>query len=382
MRKLLLLVVLLVTATAVSAQTSSVPTMPNGNQYQWTEVASGFARPLFLADPNDGTNRLFVVDQDGQIWVMQDGAILQTPFLNIASLVARDANERGLLGLAFHPNYAENGLFYVNYSDVNGNTAVVRYSVAAGDPNQADPRSAQPVLTIAQPYRNHNGGHLAFGPDGYLYIGMGDGGSQGDPERRALNGQSLLGKLLRIDVDNGTPYAIPADNPFVNDSAFLPEIWAYGVRNPWRFSFDRLTGDMYMADVGQNVWEEVNFQPADTGGLNYGWNIMEGTHRYSGEQVPDGLTPPFFEYSHNEGGCSVTGGYVYRGEALSALQGVYFFGDYCTGLIWASFRDANGVWQTSIFMDTDYSISSFGEDNAGELYLVNQGGSVLKLAAG
>lgn len=380
MRKLLFLI-MLVAASTVSAQTTAVPTPPDGTQYQWVEIASGFARPLFLTDADDGTNRLFVVNQDGQIWIMADGNVLETPFLNIATLVSRDANERGLLGLAFHPNYAENGYFYVNYTDGNGDTAVVRYSVSADDPNLADPESAFPLLNIAQPYPNHNGGHLSFGPDDYLYIGTGDGGAQGDPQGRAQDGQSLLGKMLRLDVDNGTPYGIPTDNPFINDSTFLPEIWAYGLRNPWRYSFDRLTGDLYIADVGQNQWEEVNFQPTSNGGLNYGWNIMEGTRRYSSEPVIDGLTAPFFEYSHNQG-CSITGGYVYRGEALPALQGVYLFADYCSGIIWASYRDAAGVWQTTEFMDTDYTISSFGEDHAGELYLINQGGSLLKLARG
>ncbi|MEZ4668673.1 MAG: PQQ-dependent sugar dehydrogenase [Anaerolineae bacterium] len=381
MRKLLLLIVILVGATAVSAQDTAVPSVPLGNQYQWQEVASGFSRPLFLTDPNDGTNRLFVVSQEGQIWIVADGATLPAPFLDISKLVSRDANERGLLGLAFHPNYAENGLFFVDYTDVRGNTVVARYSVSSSDPNLADPQSALFLLGADQPYPNHNGGHIAFGPDGYLYIGLGDGGSQGDPQRNAQNGNSLLGKILRIDVDNGTPYGIPADNPYASVGVFLPEIWAMGLRNPWRFSFDQLTGDLYIADVGQNIYEEVNFQPAGAGGINYGWNIMEGKHRYSGEPVPDGLRAPIFDYTHNEGGCSVTGGYVYRGESLPALQGIYFFGDYCSGIIWDSFRKPDGTWQTTPFDDTQYSISSFGQDHTGELYLVNQGGSILKLVA-
>lgn len=381
MRKIIALTVaLLLTAFgSADAQDAVVPQVPLGSQYQWQEVATSLARPLLLTNANDGTNRMFVVEQAGYIWVMEGGQILTQPFLDVSGLVSRDANERGLLGLAFHPNFADNRQFYINYTDVSGNTAVVRYTVLEANANVADPSSASFVIQIEQPYPNHNGGDLAFGPDGYLYIGMGDGGSQGDPQNNGQNPQALLGKMLRLDVDSAEPYAAPPDNPYATDPTFATEVWAMGLRNPWRFSFDRLTGDLYIADVGQNQWEEVNFQPAGVAGVNYGWDIMEANTRYSGDPVIDGLTAPFAEYSHSEGGCSVTGGYVYRGSELPALNGVYFYGDYCSGIIWSSFRDASGEWQTNVFMDTNYSISSFGEDEAGELYLVNQGGSILKL---
>lgn len=383
MRKTLILTfsTLLFALSTVAAQEPSIPTVPDGNQYQWEELVSGFARPLLVMGANDGTNRLFIVEQGGTIQVMVDGQLQPQPFLDVSGLVSTDANERGLLGLAFHPEYQENGQFFINYTDVNGDTVVARYTVLESNPNIADPSSASFVIQIDQPYPNHNGGNLAFGPDGYLYIGMGDGGSQGDPQYNGQNPQTLLGKILRLDIDSAEPYAPPVDNPFATDRSFAPEVWALGLRNPWRFTFDRLTGDLYIADVGQNQWEEVNFQPAGEGGLNYGWNIMEASKRYSGEPVKEGLTDPFTEYSHAEGGCSITGGYVYRGSALPALNGVYLYGDYCSGLIWSSFRDAAGSWQTNLFMDTDYSISSFGQDDDGELYLVNQGGTILKLVA-
>lgn len=363
----------------VSAQ--DVPSAPpSGSEYELVEVASGFTRPIFLTNAGDGSGRSFIVEQNGVIFVLQDGAVLDTPFIDLSELVSRDANERGLLGLAFHPQYEENGFFYVNYTDRAGDTVVARYTVSADDANVADPASAVTILAVGQPYANHNGGDIAFGPDGYLYIGMGDGGSAGDPQGRAQNPAELLGKILRIDVDGGEPYAIPDDNPFVGDAAYAPEIWALGVRNPWRFSFDAATGDMYMGDVGQNLWEEVNFQPAGESGLNYGWNITEGMHQYSGAPVPEGLTAPFAEYNHNEG-CSITGGYVYRGAEIPALQGVYFFGDYCSGIIWASYRDASGAWVTTQFMESGLTISSFGLDEAGEIYVMDHTGSVTKLVA-
>lgn len=382
MRKILLLAFLTVSlAVGTTMAQDAVPQVPDGNQYQLKEIANGFARPLLAIGANDGTNRLFVVDQDGHIWVMVDGAVQKQPFLDVSGLVTTVGNEQGLLGLAFHPQYKTNGQFYIDYTDVNGNTVVARYTVLASNPNVADANSASFVIQIKQPYRNHNGGNLAFGPDDYLYIGMGDGGSQGDPQGNGQNPKALLAKILRLDIDSAQPYAAPKDNPFAQDASFAPEVWAMGLRNPWRFTFDRLTGDLYIGDVGQNQWEEIDFQPAGQGGANYGWNIMEATHRYSGEPVKKDLIPPIAEYSHNVGGCSITGGYVYRGEALKALNGVYFFADYCSGMIWSTFRDASDAWQTNLFMDTNFSISSFGQDDAGELYVVNQGGSVLKLVA-
>ncbi len=385
MRKMILwvLITLLLAAGRVVAQNASVPQVPDGSQYQFLEITNGLERPLLYTGANDDSNRTFIVEQGGRIWVATevDGTIQKQPFLDVSGLVSASGNERGLLGLAFHPQFKTNGQFYINYTDVNGNTVVARYTVSANDPNVGDPNSASFVIQIKQPFSNHNGGNLAFGPDGYLYIGMGDGGSQGDPNGNGQNPKALLAKLLRLDIDGAQPYAAPKDNPFATNADFAPEVWAMGLRNPWRFSFDRLTGDLYIGDVGQNQWEEIDFQPAGQGGVNYGWNIMEASHRYSGEPEKAGLTAPIAEYSHGDGGCSITGGYVYRGAALKALDGVYFFADYCSGKIWSTFRDASGIWQTNLFMDTDFSISSFGQDDAGELYVVNQGGSILKLVA-
>jgi glucose/arabinose dehydrogenase len=352
---------------------------PNAEAYALRLVAEGFDDPLFLTHAGDGSGRSFVVEQSGRIHILQDGAILPQAFLDLTGIAVNNAFERGLLGLAFHPRYAENGQFFVNYTDPNGDTAVVRYAVSAEDSNRADPQSAQIVLQVEQPYSNHNGGGIAFGPDGYLYIGMGDGGSAGDPQGNGQSLTTLLGKMLRLD--GGEPYAIPPDNPFAGRSPARPEIWAYGLRNPWRFSFDRATGDLYIADVGQNAYEEVNFQPADSaGGENYGWDVMEGLHPFEG-QLSDALTMPVAEYAQSEGGCSITGGYVYRGEALPELQGVYFFGDYCSGLIWTLHRTADGAWERALFMSTGLNISSFGEDEAGELYVVDHGGAVYQLTA-
>jgi glucose/arabinose dehydrogenase len=370
--------------SAVSAQDAPRTAPPNGSQYRLVEVASGLRRPLLVTNAGDGSNRLFVVSQDGYIYILQDEQVLDSYFLDVSNLVSRDASERGLLGLAFHPDYETNGQFFINYTDNLGDTVIARYTVSADDPNKADPASAQEILYIGQPYANHNGGQLAFGPDGYLYIGTGDGGSAGDPQNNGQNPAVLLGKMLRIDVNtttDGKPYGIPADNPFVDNPDFAPEVWAYGLRNPWRFSFDRETGDLYIADVGQNQWEEVNFQPTDsTGGENYGWRIMEGKHVYSNDTAPGELVAPFAEYDHNNG-CSVTGGYVYRGEQLPDLQGVYLFSDYCFGTIWSSYRDEAGAWRTNVFMDTSHTVSSFGEDEAGELYVVNHNGTILQLVA-
>ena len=354
--------------------------------YRLAEVASGFSRPLDLTHAGDGSGRLFVVEQSGKIKIVQDGQVLPEPFLDVSGLISPEAlgdgyTERGLLGLAFHPNYAENGLFFIDYTDHDGHSVIARYRVSDDDPNRADPESAEPILYVLQPYANHNGGQLAFGPDGYLYVSFGDGGSGGDPEGNGQNLSTLLGALLRLDVDaaSGEGYAVPEDNPFVGREDARPEIWAWGLRNVWRFSFDRATGDLYMADVGQNKWEEIDFQPAEsTGGENYGWNAYEGTHPYSGDAPASDVVMPILEYGHENGWCSVTGGYVYRGEALPDLQGYYLYGDWCTGTIWAARRDANGDWQSVISLESGRQISAFGEDEAGELYLVDYAGAVLR----
>jgi glucose/arabinose dehydrogenase len=297
-------------------------------------VASGLERPVGIANAGDGSGRLFILEQVGRIRIVRDGELLSSPFLDISGRVGSSASEQGLLGLAFHPGYAENGLFFVNYTDQQGDTVVARFSVSA-DPNRADPASEAQILTLPQPAGNHNGGHLAFGPDGYLYVGTGDGGGAGDQYGNGQNGGTLLGAMLRLDVDGAQPYLIPAGNPFVDNPAVRDEIWALGLRNPWRYSFDRLTGDLYIADVGQNQYEEVNYQPADApGGLNYGWPIMEGMHCFPADRdcARAGLTQPVVEYQHAQG-CSVTGGYVYRGQEFPALTGIYLFGDFCSGRI-------------------------------------------------
>ncbi|MGH9204833.1 MAG: PQQ-dependent sugar dehydrogenase, partial [Vicinamibacterales bacterium] len=306
---------------------------------------------MYLAHTGDGSGRLFVVEQRGRIYVIENGRRLETPFLDLTSLVSATGYERGLLSIAFHSDYASNGLFFVDYTrQSDGATVIARYHVS-DDPNVADSDSGEILLTIDQPEANHNGGLVKFGPDGYLYIGMGDGGGAGDRHGTIGNGQdpnALLGKMLRIDVNGGEPYAIPPSNPFANGTNARPEIWATGMRNPWRFSFDRTTGDLFIADVGQSAYEEINFQPASSsGGENYGWRIMEGAHCFNPGSGCDqsGLTLPVAEYGR-QGGCSVTGGYVYRGSALPEWQGVYFYADFCSGEVWGLLRNPDGNWES------------------------------------
>ncbi|MBA2276210.1 MAG: PQQ-dependent sugar dehydrogenase, partial [Chloroflexia bacterium] len=289
-------------------------------------IATGLNQPLYLTAASDGDGRMFVAEKGGTVRIVQEGQLLDTPFLDISDRVGSEGSEQGLLSIAFPPDYAESGLLYVDYTDDAGNTVVSRFTVT-DDPNIADPASEEVILRQDQPFPNHNGGLLVFGPDGFLYIGLGDGGSQGDPDSNGQNLGTWLGKILRIDVDpnntpDGQPYAVPDDNPFVDDDSALPEIWAYGLRNPWRYSFDRETDDFYVADVGGNQIEEVSYRPADeVGGDNFGWDIREGTACH--EQDPcdlAGAVDPVTEYTHDFG-CSVTGGYVYRGEAFPDLQG-------------------------------------------------------------
>ena len=358
---------------------------PSATEFGFTLVAAGFNRPLYLTHAGDSSGRLFLVEQSGKVWIIKDGAQQAQPYLDLSALISRSAlgagfTEQGLLGLAFHPQYAINGTFYVNYTDRNGSTVVARYQVSQSNPDLADGGSGEIIFHLAQPYANHNGGHIAFGPDGYLYISLGDGGSANDPLGAGQNRALLLGSIVRIDVDSDPRYAIPDDNPFVGVANAHDAIWAYGLRNVWRFSFDRATGDMYLADVGQNHWEEINFQPADSkGGQNYGWNAWEGYHTFAGGNAPDPVMP-FFAYGR-EHGCSVTGGYVYRGEALHDLTSTYIFGDFCSGSIWAAWRDFDLVWHVSLLLDTDYEISSFGEDEAGELYLIDYAGALYRFDA-
>ena len=364
-------------------------------------VASGLARPVVVTAPPGDFDRVFIVEQrsgsTGRIRILQlaDNTLLPTPFLSIPGLAT--GSEQGLLGLAFHPNYAANGYFYVNYTISGGTTYIRRYQVSGLDPDIADASSGFTILSVSQPFSNHNGGWLDFGPDGYLYIGLGDGGSAGDPGNRAQDITSqFLGKMLRIDVDGddfpadaGANYAIPPGNPFVGLTGD-DEIWAYGLRNPWRCSFDRETGDLYIGDVGQNAWEEIDFQSAaSAGGENYGWRCYEGNAPYStgGCAAPSSMVFPIHVYSHSQG-CSVTGGYVYRGAKIWDLRGTYFFADYCSNKIW-TFR-YDGASQTD-FRDRTAQlapggglsiggISSFGEDAKGELYICDlSGGEVFKV---
>ncbi len=345
-------------------------------------VAEKLDKPLFMTYAPDGSGRMFVLEQGGKVRILRNGKLLEGAFLDLAKQISC-CGERGLLGLAFHPDYQRNGYFFVDYTDPKGNTVVARYTVSS-EPNRADPASAQIVLTVDQPYANHNGGMLAFGPDGYLYIGLGDGGSGGDPQNHSQNLNSLLGKILRIDVnksEGGKPYGIPRDNPWVNQPGVRPEIWSYGWRNPWRFSFDRQTGDLWVGDVGQNQWEEIDFQPAGQGGGNYGWRVMEGTHCYTPSSGcnKEGLILPVLEYGHNnQGGNSVTGGYRYRGQAIASLQGAYLYADFGSGRVWAATLKG-GKWVSRELLKEPMNFSSFAEDSSGEVYLIDLGGFIYKL---
>lgn len=367
------------TPTARPSLPSKASALPNPDAYTWSTALTGLTRPLDLSGLHDGSGRLLVVEQAGILRLAENGRLAAQLFLDIRDRVGSKGNEQGLLGLAIHPRFVENGLFYINYTDLDGNTVIARYQANAAH-TQANPDSEQILLRVKQPYPNHNGGGMAFDADGYLYIGLGDGGSAGDPQGNAQNLDSLLGKLLRIDVDHGSPYSVPSSNP-IQSAQGKPEIWAYGLRNPWRFSFDRATNDLYIGDVGQNLWEEVDFQPAGTpGGANFGWNYREGAHAYWGTPPGDSnLVEPVAEYKHPEG-CSITGGYVYRGKALPEWQGVYLYSDYCNGKVWGLLQAADGTWQNQLLFKTAIFPSSFGQDDEGELYLVDQrSGSVLKL---
>ena len=347
-------------------------------------IAENLDSPVGIVDPGDGSGRLFIIEQTGKILLLKSGSVSPDPFLDISSSVS-SGSEQGLLGLAFHPDYAHSGIFVIDYTDVDGNTNIVRYQVDAQNPDLADEASAETLVFIDQPYPNHNGGQVQFGPDGFLYIGMGDGGSQGDPEENGQNTNALLGKILRIDIDNPSgdrPYGIPADNPFVDGADGAPEVFLFGVRNPWRFSFDA-DGGLYIGDVGQNSWEEIDYLPAgEQAGANLGWNLMEGNHCYRSDPCDsDTLVKPVFEYSHDVGGCSVTGGVVIQGDIIPNLDGVYVFGDYCTGLLWGLARDANSDWRASNPVETGLSISSFGQGPGGETYVVDLNGAIYQMVA-
>jgi glucose/arabinose dehydrogenase len=353
-------------------------------------AAAGLSRITVVTHAGD--DRLFLCEQAGRIRIFQGGTLLATPFLDLSTLVQSSGNEQGLLGLAFHPDYDQNGFFFVNYTRVSdGGTVVARYQVST-NPDQANAGSAAILLQISQPFSNHNGGELQFGPDGYLYVALGDGGSGGDPGCRAQKLSEWLGKLLRLDVDQNSGqapyYAVPSDNPFVGVGGAHGEIWAFGLRNPWRFSFDRETGDLFIGDVGQDSIEEIDFQPAGhAGGLNYGWKIMEGSNCYSGSACPGGtpacnspsLTLPILQYPQAASNCSVTGGYVYRGCMAPSLVGRYLYGDYCTGNIWQGQEISPGSWTSQLLVTAGYGLTTFGEDRLGNLYVAMRNGPVYRL---
>lgn len=353
------------------------------------QVASGLSSPIYLTSPPGDTNRMFIVQQGGIIKILSAGAILETPFIDLSSVVL-SSGERGLLSMAFDPNYTLNGQFFVNYTNLNGDTVIARYTVSSS-PNIANAASGLVLKTITQDFANHNGGQLQFGPDGFLYIGMGDGGSSNDPFNRAQDGSTLLGKMLRLDVDNPPNY-IPSTNPYNNSGLPLDEIWSMGLRNPWRFSFDRSTGDLYIADVGQNEFEEIDFQPFDSlGGENYGWRCFEAytcTNQSGCNCTTNDFTPPILAYDHSQSDCSITGGYVYRGCAIDGLSGTYFYADFCSGRI-ASFRYDGGLITDELDRTLELTpptgpinnIASFGEDAEGELYIISLSGGVYKIVS-
>lgn len=346
------------------------------------QVFDGLDRPVGYIDANDGSGRFFIVEQSGRVLVSAGGDLLDTPLLDVSGMIS-NSSEQGLLSIALDPGFADNGRVFVSYTDTDGDSQIVRYTVSERDANRLDPDSAAPILSLGQPYANHNGGNILFGPDGLLYIGFGDGGSQGDPDRHAQDPSVLFAKILRIDVSGDQePYGIPADNPFVNDASFAPETFAWGFRNPWRFSFDRETGDLWIGDVGQNAIEEIDLIPAGTSGQNFGWPIKEGNECYSEEGCGEtGLTAPVDQYTHDYG-CSVTGGYVYRGSVLPDLVGTYLFADYCTGYLWGLVANGDGTYSATDLLETGYNPSSFAQDASGELYLLDLSGAIFRIVAG
>jgi glucose/arabinose dehydrogenase len=375
------LVVWAVTRPSAPAPDTTAVVSPSDGAITASLFATGLDTPTAIATtPAKDDTRLFVTERGGAIQIVKNGKLEAAPFLDIKTKVKDDGAEMGLLGLTFHPNYATNNFFYVNYIDKQDNTVVARYT--ATSVNQADPASEKVLLKIKQPYPNHNGGAVEFGPDGFLYIATGDGGSGGDPENRAQNKAELLGKLLRIDVDKGDPYAIPADNPFANEAGTKPEIWAWGLRNPWRISFDKETGDLYIADVGQGDIEEVNLQKATSrGGENYGWRCYEGTKAFNtnGCKEANTYTTPQFEYIHEKGRCSITGGYLYHGSRNPSLENMYVYGDLCSGEVFSA-EQKDGAWTQKVILDTPYTISTFGQDQSGELYVADlNSGTIYRL---
>ncbi|HET9907572.1 MAG TPA: PQQ-dependent sugar dehydrogenase, partial [Anaerolineales bacterium] len=360
-----------------------IQTSIDSSKLVFEPVISGLSQPVFITNADDGSGRLFVIERIGRIRIGENNMLLPTPFLDMESIVRSTSSEQGLLALAFHPQFESNGYFYTVHTNSSGSIVLSRFTVSPSNSNQASFGSRVELLAIPHPtYTNHNGGTLAFGPDGYLYWSTGDGGGGGDPFNNAQSRNSLLGKILRLDVNSASPYAIPPTNPFFNnpDPAVREEIWSYGLRNPWRFSFDRLTHDIYIGDVGQGNIEEIDFQAASSsGGENYGWDVMEGSNCYepSSGCNQSGKVLPIAQYSHSLG-CSVTGGYVYRGSKYPSLYGHYFYGDYCTGRLFSIYKDPVLGWQPAVeLLDTTFNISTFGEDEQGEIYLANYSTGVI-----
>ncbi|HJW22886.1 MAG TPA: PQQ-dependent sugar dehydrogenase [Candidatus Limnocylindrales bacterium] len=347
----------------------------------YARVAGG---PLAITWPDDGSGRLFVAAQDGRAWVVRGGTTVDQPLLDIRAIVT-SGGERGLLGIATHPGFATDSQVFVDYTDRNGDTVVASYAIDPANPDRLDPATARPILHVGQPYPNHNGGAVAFGPDGDLYVSLGDGGGAGDPQGNGQRLDTTLGKVLRIDVDhpsNGRAYGIPAGNPFVGNPLSHPEILLYGLRNPWRMAFDRLTGSLWIGDVGQNAWEEVDVAGRGVGGLNFGWNRMEGDHCFAPASGCDqsGLTPPVTEYSHDGGACVVIGGIVYRGDAYPVLRGAYLYSDFCTGTIWALAADAAAPVPAVVGAHAG-QIAAYGEDEAGNAYAASLDGTLNRVMA-
>ena len=372
---------------AVAAPPAAAAFDPSKVRISLHRVVGGLVQPILVTNAGDGSNRLFVIEKNGQIRIVKDTTLVQAPFLDLSRLVS-SGGEQGLLGLAFHPGYRSNHRFYVDYTDVFGDTIIAEYRQSATNPDRADPSTRRVLMRIRQPFANHNGGNLAFGPDGYLYIGMGDGGSEGDPGNRSQSLSTLLGKMLRIDVDHRTgtlPYGIPRSNPFVGRPG-LDAIWSYGLRNPWRFSFDRLTGDLWIGDVGGGRFEEIDRATRASGlgrGVNYGWRVMEGRACFDplvGCRTA-GLQLPIATYGHNVG-CAVTGGFVYRGRSYPLLQGAYLFSDYCSGRIWSLASNGPSTQTPHLLLASGRSIVSFGESESGELYVADlAGGEILRVVA-
>jgi glucose/arabinose dehydrogenase len=356
---------------------------PNHVTVQFNTVATVPGRPLAVTNAGDGSGRIFVAEQGGGVYIVQGGALISGAFLDISGQVS-GGGEQGLLGLAFHPDYPADNRVFVDYTNTSGTTIVSSFTVDPASPNIANAGSETPIITIAQPYANHNGGAIQFGPDGYLYIALGDGGSGGDPQNNGQSRNILLGKILRIDVDHtsgGRNYAIPGSNPFAGGGG-LGEIWLYGLRNPFRFSFDRSTGDLWIGDVGQNAYEEIDVARAGVGGLDFGWRLMEGNHCYNPSSgcPTSGLTLPVVEYPHDFG-CAVIGGNVYRGSAYPLLKGGYVFSDECSGITWALAAGGSGPQALVQVAGASAGIAGYGESEAGELYAADLGGQLYRVSA-